>query len=159
MARPRALPEDAVLVELREHHTYEEIATLFGVTKSAVAWRFRAMGQTRTQQSYKHLRPWRVKAEHEHAHPSLMLRLYGRRAAELELAVAQQRMLDRWLHELHAADAVVGYDPDFPPNPASPRSGGWFYVQRREGVDLGLIREPSAEAKPAKVAVRRKAAS
>jgi hypothetical protein len=140
--RPRALPPDEQLLKLREDKTYDEIAAIYGVTKSAVSWRFKAMGRTREQPSYKHLRPWRVRAEHEHAHPSLMLRLYGRREAGKVLPPTQERMLERWLQEVRAADVVVGYHPDFPPNPASPRTGGWFYVKRRKGRDKHLIREP-----------------
>jgi hypothetical protein len=143
--RPRVLPPDEQLLKMREDKTYDEIAGIYGVTKSAVAWRFKAMGRTREQPSYKHIRPWRVRAEHEHAHPSLMLRLYGRREAGRDLTPAQERMLDRWLQEVRAADVVIGYDPEFPPNPASPKTGGWFYVKRRKGLDLHLIREPDAD--------------
>jgi hypothetical protein len=148
VARPRALPDNEASVELHKQHTYNEITAMFAVTMSAVAWRFRSMGLARRQQSYKHLRPWRVKPEHEHAHPSLMLRLYGRNDVGVEVETAQMRTLVRWMSDLEGADVVVGYDPDYPPNPASPRTGGWFYVKRRKGLDQGIIREPDASEVP-----------
>lgn len=170
MPRPRILPDNDELLRLInvEHMTYEQIAQEFGTTKSAVAWRVRQMGKAKPQNSYKHLRPWRVKAVHEHAYPSLMLRYLGRREAGIALSDMHNRMLDRWLEELAANRLVVTYDPEIPPNPASPKTGGWAYVPKRR-QDRGIIRvllEKSPDAKwvplsqvtePAKPRKRKKA--
>jgi hypothetical protein len=37
-------------------------------------------------------------------------------------------------------NAVVMYDPDALPNPASPIHGGWFYAPRRKSDGDSLIR-------------------
>lgn len=146
MPAPRVLPDNEELLQLRQAGlTYDEIATRFGVTKGAVYLQLRRVKATGTRPTYKHLLPWRVKAEHTHAHPAMMLRLLARRQNGEELPDAKARLLDKWLHDVSEADVVVCYEPDFPPNDASPTSGGFYYSRRREGDGDALIRHPDAE--------------
>lgn len=142
MAAPRLLPDKTTLERLRrEGRTYADIAERYGVTETAVYLRLKADGLTSERKvSHSELIPWTVKVEHQHAHPALMLRTLSRRRQGLENTATRDAMLDRWLEELHNANAVVCYDPDMWPNPASPRSGGWFYMKRRRSDGDSLIR-------------------
>lgn len=78
--------------------------------------------------------PWYVKPEHRHANAVAMLRAEGRRRAGKPLPQLLEDTLNAWLRGLEADGAVVHYDPD--------TDKGWWYVPRREGIDLDLIREP-----------------
>jgi hypothetical protein len=78
--------------------------------------------------------PWAVNSEHRHSHAVSMLRAEARRRAGKELTPLMEDMLDTWLRGLREDGTVVHYDPD--------TDEGWWYVPRREGVDLDLIREP-----------------
>lgn len=79
--------------------------------------------------------PWAVNAEHRHAHAVSMLRTEARRRAGKALTPAMAEMLNAWLSGLERDGAVVHYDPD--------TSEGWWYVPRRDGIDLDLIYEPA----------------
>jgi hypothetical protein len=46
-----------------------------------------------------------------------------------------EEMLDAWLSGLERDGVVVHYDPD--------TIEGWWYVPRRDGIDLDLIYEPA----------------
>ncbi|MFF7234169.1 hypothetical protein [Streptomyces sioyaensis] len=125
--------------------TYEEIADKYGVTKGAVYLALRDAGLAKKRPSYKHLIPWTVKSEHAHAHPVLMLRVLGKQEAGERVPTVKKGMLDRWLAEIKAADVVVCYDREMPPNPASPSTGGFYYSRRRPEDGDSLVR---AESKP-----------
>ncbi|MFI8890549.1 hypothetical protein [Streptomyces paradoxus] len=112
--------------------TYDEIAEKYGVTKGAVYLALQQAGLTGRRPSYKHLLPWTVAQVHANAHPALMLRILGARQAKQDVPEVKLGMLERWLEEVKAADVVVCYDREMPPNPASPSTGGFFYSKRRE---------------------------
>ena len=78
--------------------------------------------------------PWAVSPEHAEQEQHQMLRLASRVAGGEPVSGEDQRRLTQWLEDLHAAKAVVHYDPA--------AKEGWFYVPRRPGIDSGLIREP-----------------
>lgn len=78
--------------------------------------------------------PWRVKQEHHALNPVVMLRKLARRRAGAPLTPDTDHQLDAWLAGLEREDLVVHYDPD--------TVEGFFYVPRRPGVDLSVIREP-----------------
>lgn len=125
----------------RQGVTYKQIAEQYGVTETAVYLRLKADGLAGDQKvSHKELIPWVVKGEHHHAHPALMLRVLSRERQGLGNSQPRKRMLDKWLAEIKAADVVVCYDPDMPPNPASPITGGWWYSRRRKGDGDSIIR-------------------
>lgn len=78
--------------------------------------------------------PWAVNEEHRHSHAVSMLRAEARRRAGRQLTPLMEDMLDTWLRGLERDGNVVHYDPD--------TEEGWWYVPRRDGIDLDLIREP-----------------
>lgn len=147
MPAPRLLPDNDVLKKLRNQGwSYEDIAQEYGVTKGAVYLRLRSANAVKDRPDYSHLIPWTVRVEHAHARPAQMLRFLGRREAGLSIPPAKERMLDRWLEDMREADCVVDYDPEFPPNPANPKNGGWHYRRRKPEDEGGLIRRPKVEA-------------
>jgi len=78
--------------------------------------------------------PWAVRVEHRHAPAVAMLRAEARKRAGKVLTPTIAEMLEPWLRGLYADDTVVHYDPE--------TAEGWWYVPRRAGIDLDLIREP-----------------
>jgi len=143
MPAHRLLPDNDVLIKLRQQGwSYEDIAQEFGVTKGAVYLRLRSANATQDRPSYSHLIPWTVKAEHAHARPAQMLRLYGRKENGEELPDVKDRMLKKWLREMAEANCVVDYAVDYPPNPANPKNGGWHYRRRKPEDGDSLVRTP-----------------
>jgi hypothetical protein len=141
MPAPRILPTSDVLRSLRSQGwSYEDIAREYGVSKGAVYLQLRDAKMTKVRPSYKHLIPWTVRKDHAHAHPPMMLRLLGRREAGLDIPPVKERMLDKWLKEVKEAGVVVCYNPDMPPNPASPTTGGFYYSKRRKADGDSLVR-------------------
>ena len=78
--------------------------------------------------------PWKVQEQHRWTYPVVMLRAAVRERTEVDQSFLEQLRLRVWRDQLAADDLVVDYDP------AS--DAGFSYVQRRPGIDLGLIREP-----------------
>lgn len=78
--------------------------------------------------------PWKVKEEHRYAHAAGMLRAEGRRRAGKALTPLAQQTLEGWLRGLERDGVVVHYDPD--------TEQGWWYVERRPGIDTDIIRVP-----------------
>ncbi len=147
MPAHRVLPDNDVLIRLRNQGwSYEDIAQEFGVTKGAVYLRLRQANATTERPSYAHLIPWTVKTEHAHGRPAQMLRLVGRKERGDEIPEPKARMLAKWLREMREADCVVDYDPDYPPNPANPKNGGWHYRRRRPEDGESLVRTPEVAA-------------
>lgn len=147
MPAPRQLPASDMLLTLRRQGwSYEDIANEYGVSKSAVYLQLRQARGTKARPSYKHLIPWTVRREHTHAHPVTMLRLLGRRENGESIPAVKERLLDKWLREVKEADVVLCYDPEFPPNPASPTSGGFYYSRRRDSDGDSLTRADDEES-------------
>ncbi|MEU8086376.1 hypothetical protein AB0B57_22550 [Micromonospora sp. NPDC049101] len=141
MAAPQILPSNTELAKLRFNGwTYAKIALFYGVSEQAVYMRLRKANLTKKTPGFKDLIPWRVKKEHDHAPPNQMLRLLGRLERGDVLLPVKQRSLNLWLADLKEADVVVCYNPDQPPNPASPKSGGFYYSRRRPEDGESLIR-------------------
>lgn len=141
MPAPRRLPTSDVLLSLRNQGwTYEDIANEYGVTKGAVYLALRQARATTTRPSHRHLIPWVVRSDHAHAKPVTMLRLLGRRERGDELPLPKARMLDKWLRGMRDNELVVCYDPEMPPNPASPTVGGFYYSRRRKSDGDSLVR-------------------
>lgn len=146
MPAPRLLPDNDVLIKLRRQGwSYEDIASEYGVTKGAVYLRLKNAKATKDRPDHSELIPWTVRVEHAHARPAQMLRMLSRRRAGLANPPAKDRMLDRWLEEVESAGVVVDYDPEYPPNPANPKNGGWHYRRRKPEDGDGLIRKPVAK--------------
>jgi hypothetical protein len=102
------------------------------VTAKAVNMALLRGGYDKVQPRYTELLPWKLAAEHHHAHDANMLRLAGREANGRKMTQPERRMYDRWLEQLTAAGAVVHYT----------RETGFVWVKARPGIDTGLIRVP-----------------
>ncbi|MET9729306.1 hypothetical protein ABZZ79_01180 [Streptomyces sp. NPDC006458] len=154
MPAPKRLPTSDVLRRHRERDkmTYEQIAEVYGVTKGAVYLALREAGLAGKRPSYKHLLPWTVAQTHANAFPALMLRALGAQQAGQNVPAVKRGMLDRWLDEIKAADVVVCYEREMPPNPASPTTGGFYYSKRRESD--GPFPEDLSDVEQTKTLVR-----
>lgn len=142
MPAPRLLPDNDVLAQLRtQGWSYDDIAAEYGVSRGAVHLRLKQVpGAVTKRPSYRHLLPWTVATRHASAHPANMLRLLGRRECGEPIPDFKIRMLDKWLRDVRDAKVVVCYDPDYPPNPASPTSGGFYYSRRRKSDGTNIVR-------------------
>lgn len=124
-----------------EGRTYEWIIDQYRkkyhieITPSAIGnWRAR-LGLERRQQRDLDLIPWKVEDRHRYKHTLAMLRAEGRRRAGAPLSDIQKTRLESWLAFMKEEDAVVHYDPE--------TEEGFFYVPRRPGVDIDLVRQPA----------------
>lgn len=72
---------------------------------------------------YRDELPWRIRAEHLTQYQARMLRLLGRRRADIELTDDEESRLDAWLESLEEREIVVAYAPD---------DGGFIYVEADE---------------------------
>ncbi len=155
MPAQRLLPASDILYGLRRQGwSYDDIAAEYGVSKGAVYLQLRQAKAVVKRPSYKHLIPWTVRLDHAHAHPVMMLRLLGRRQkGDDTIPGVKARLLDKWLREVAEADVVLCYDPDYPPNPASPTSGGFYYSRRQpeDGESLTRSDVPTRDALDAEV--------
>ena len=131
VAAPRRLPPAQELKKLVDlGYTHAEIAeyvfrtTGQVVARSAVSAALSRAGlTTRDGVRYRDELPWRVKAEHLTQYPARMLRLLGRRRANIVLADEEAERLDAWLEGLEEKDLVIAYCPD---------GGGFLYVDADE---------------------------
>jgi hypothetical protein len=125
---------------LGQGRTYEwmcqEHERRYGVTvaPSAFADLRRSRGIDRVVVSDGELVPWDVDPEHRWCFDLAMLRAEARRRAGARLRPQDDDLVARWCRRLHDAGLVVHYDPQ--------TEEGFWYVPRRPGVDLDLVREP-----------------
>lgn len=140
----RKIQDEQEAIRLLESDmTYAEIINFYrekyGIDTTLGLWsRFRARrGIPRRITRDPKLIPWEVKLEHRHLYPIIQLRAEARRRAGNELSPEDNARLDRWLDRMKEDGTVLHYEPD--------TDDGWFYVPRREGVDLDIIREPEAD--------------
>lgn len=81
--------------------------------------------------------PWVLRDGAYAAYPAQMLRADAREKAGEENSDQIQLKLDRFRAAREREGTVVHYDPEDPRG-----RGGWMYVDRRPGIDEGLIRSP-----------------
>lgn len=119
MGRPRITPTDHELsVFLRLGYSHAEIAdvvferTGHRLSKSSVGAAISRAGLSVQQNRYAEEIPWRVSSHHLRDYQVRMLRLLGRRRAELPLHDHESQRLDNWLTMLQEDNAVVVYDPE-----------------------------------------------
>lgn len=119
MAAPRLLPpvsELAVLVE--RGMTHQQIAdhirltTGQRVSRSTVSVALSRAGLAKDAMRYRDELPWKVKAEHLTQYPARMLRLLGRRNADVELTDEEADRLEAWLEALEEKGLVAAYWPE-----------------------------------------------
>ncbi|QTE28059.1 hypothetical protein [Pengzhenrongella sicca] len=94
----------------------------------------RRRGLTRRIVRDDDLIPWAVNEAHRWAYPLALLRMEARARAGYQLTATDRSRLRSWNEKLVSQDLVVHYDDD--------TDEGFFYVPRRPGVDLDLIRQP-----------------
>ena len=124
---------------LRAGKTQQEVAAHFGVQQPAVSLAIRrgnikdvAYDRTASDESAI---PWHpIRPEHRSRYLVRMLRAAARRQRGEKSAPVIEAQLDKFLEQAEKMDFVVHYDPD--------TDEGWFRVERRPGVDKGLIRDP-----------------
>ena len=140
VARSKIVDEGEVIRWFEEGRTYEWMTQTYlakyHIETSPGMWgNFRRRrGLDRRSVRDDDLIPWAVRSEHRWAYPLAMLRSEGRLRAGRELRAIEAIRLDGFKRGLEQDKVVVHYDPD--------TDEGFFYVPRREGVDLDLIRVP-----------------
>ncbi|NUK43204.1 hypothetical protein HRW13_20545 [Streptomyces lunaelactis] len=128
-----------VLRWFREKRTYlwmvEQYKTKYNITTTEPMWAAfrRREGIDRRNTRSDNLLPWKLKEEHRHLYPAMMLRTEGRLRAGKTVAETKAKKLASWKQSLEQDNLVVHYDPD--------TEEGFFYVPR-EQQDTDLIREP-----------------
>jgi hypothetical protein len=119
---------------LRAGATQTEVAQRFGVSQSAVSTAIKR-GRIKFDTGFERRLPWHMKPEHVNlAVPRnlrLALRLKAGEGHTMPPYLRQQG--EGFIRTLEETGTVIHYEPDVPPY--------WFRVQRREGIDEGLIRE------------------
>lgn len=131
----RKLPPDDEVARLYESGmSHAAIAAELGSSATAVRNAVNRSGaQSRLEQSG--YMPEGLLPDHWHAPAARMLRAHARREKGVRpLRGEEERRLDRWLNRLRDNDLVVAYDPETPPNEASPTYGGWSYVARASDI-------------------------
>lgn len=142
--------ESEVIRWIEEGRTYrwmvEEYLRKYNrVVSQSMFSNFRARrGLSRRYARDDNLIPWQVKPVKNHlwSYPLAMLRVESRRRSGMELRPLDEQRLTAWKEDLYERGRVVHYDPD--------TEQGWFYVPRRQGIDLDLIREPDRKTTPRK---------
>jgi hypothetical protein len=137
----RALPVDETTTLIRAGLEPREIKAIMwdrhriDVTPEAISM-FRARhGLEAVQPEHLDLLPWAIKVHgHRHKYVAQRLRSVSRQRAGKDMTESDLRLNSRWLAQLAENDAVVHYDGD--------TEQGWWYVPRRDGIDLDIIRNP-----------------
>lgn len=136
MPAPRYLPDDKTLAEWAKTMTHQQIAdkvyrdTGYRVSRSSVSAALSRAGET-SKVRYDTI-PWRVRVQHNHQYPLVMLRLLARRKNGEKLTDEQEQRLDSWISRLGRDKVVVAYAPD--------TEEGFFYVPREPG-DKNYVRK------------------
>jgi len=140
MAASTIRDEDEVIRWFSEGRTYawmsEEYERRYNITTAASLWADFRRRNSLSRQVVPDtcLVPWHVEEVHRWAFGLAMQRMEARRRAGAALAPGDSVRLAGWRRELAGRGLVVHYDPD--------TAQGFFYVPRRPGIDLDLIREP-----------------
>ncbi|MFG2850885.1 MULTISPECIES: hypothetical protein [Streptomyces] len=152
MARSKIVDESEVIRWFEEERTYPwmqaQYLEKYGIETTIPMWSAfrRRRGLDRRNLRADDLIPWKVKDEHRHLYPALMLRAEGRRRAQEQakadgktpkatISDRDAKRLASWKRMLEADGLVVHYDPD--------TEDGFFYVPREEH-DAELIRRPKS---------------
>ncbi|MGW1558301.1 hypothetical protein ACWCQ1_17525 [Streptomyces sp. NPDC002144] len=142
MPKSKIVDEEEVKRWFEEGQTYEWMQTQYrekyNIETSVPMWSAyrRRRGLERRNLRDDQLLPWKIKDEHRHQYPALMLRAEARRRAGKELTERDERRLASWKRMLDEDKLVVHYDGE--------TEDGFFYVPREER-DKDLIREPRAK--------------
>ncbi|MEV5149978.1 hypothetical protein AB0L14_37905 [Streptomyces sp. NPDC052727] len=135
----KIVDEQEVIRWFEEGRTYtwmqETYREKYGIETTIPMWSAfrRRRGLDRRHLRAADLLPWRMKDEHRHLYPAIMLRAEARQRAGRELNERDQARLTAWRRWLDEEKLVVHYDAD--------TADGFFYVPREE-QDTDIIREP-----------------
>ncbi|MEU7030036.1 hypothetical protein AB0A60_25565 [Streptomyces sp. NPDC046275] len=128
-----------VLRWFAEERTYawmvEQYKTKYNIETTEPMWAAfrRRNGIDRRNTRSDDLLPWKLKEEHRHLYPAMMLRSEGRLRAGKAVAAEKLKKLQTWKAKLQEENLVVHYDPD--------TEEGFFLIPR-EPQDTDLIRTP-----------------
>ena len=123
---------------LRSGQTQAQVAAHFGVSQGAVSNAItRGNIKADTNRTERRAVPWTpIRPEHRDKYLVRMLRAHHRREMGMKSAPVIEAQLDTFLRSMAEGGWVIDYDPEKDPE------NGFVRVPRREGIDLGLIREP-----------------
>ncbi|WP_405057039.1 hypothetical protein OG474_30425 [Kribbella sp. NBC_01505] len=129
---------------LADGKTYQEMVDFYlekyGIETSISMWagRRRVWGlEDRSAQRDVDIIPWdNIEQRWHWNNKLLMLKVAQRLAAGMEVAEISRSRYEAWLRERTAKNEVVSYEPD------NPEDEGFYYRERRPGIDLGLVRVP-----------------
>ena len=145
MKQPAIADRDLVMRWYQDGYTYEEMQDMherrFGTrpSKSSINYARKLAGVPPRIKHDDRLIPWAVEPEHRYDKNVRCLRIEARLQAGEEIGPSDFRLWRAWRQRLEAGDLVVHYDPE----------DGFMLVPRREGIDLGFIREPRfVESRP-----------
>lgn len=110
------------------------------VSPSAICVWKKRQGVERQLPRHSALIPWVIREPHRRLFAAKMLRREAKRrlmeGQGQEMAQHLLAPLDRWKAKMAENDTVVHYEPE--------TFEGFFYIERREGIDKDLIREPGS---------------
>lgn len=119
MPAPRLLPSNQELARLvQQGLTHQQIVEWVQenlghrVSRSTVSVALSRAGLSKEAMRYRDELPWKVKADHLTEYPARMLRLLGRRRADIEMTVEEDGRLDAWLESLEEREIVVAYSTE-----------------------------------------------
>ncbi|WP_042800924.1 hypothetical protein [Streptomyces sp. C] len=139
MPASKIVDKTEVLRWFREEKTYawmvEQYKEKYGITTTEPMWAAfrRRNGIDRRNTRSEDLLPWKLREDHRHLYPAMMLRTEGRQRAGKPVAADKAKKLASWKQYLEENNLVVHYDYD--------TEEGFFFVPREER-DTDLIREP-----------------
>lgn len=143
MPAQRKMPSDSTLEKwLEEGLSHKQIqkrieeTTGERVALSTVSGHLSRVGLA-NRVRYDEFIPWgRISLDHNHAYQLTMLRIGARLKKGLPVRPLDKNRFTDWADQLKDRGVVVHYEYDSP--------DGFYYVPARKGVDIGLVREPSA---------------
>jgi hypothetical protein len=136
MARVIPVSDDKVAALLRSGRKATDLAEEWGVQPQTVRKAARAAGWG-PGNSELMLLPVNVTGPRAYAPAARNLRALERLKREGELPEADATRLANWRAERDDSSTVVEYADDYPPNPASPTYGGWYYAKRKPSTPDG----------------------
>lgn len=142
IGRPRALPDDWVLLQMRDAEglTGKQIAALYEVTPGAVSRRFKAMNHA-TRTGFRDVIPWRITQGHQALYAALRLKDHIKERRGEELSDTALKRLADWRDRLKRDHVVLDYQDVEVGTP-------WQYVPRTVADNLLVIKWPEGHEPP-----------
>jgi transcriptional regulator with XRE-family HTH domain len=140
--RPRTLPDDWVLLQMRdaEGYTGKEIASRYGVTPQAVSKRFQKMNRP-GQLNLREILPWQVRERDQGLYAAMRLVSQIKERKGEELSDTSLKRLRSWQERLRRDQVVLDYTQVDVGSP-------WQYVPRIAEDHRLVIRWPAGHEPP-----------